>query len=112
MKVRIYIAATALLLLTAPVFAADDQNPNSGFGNDLFSGNSAPAFEDPDFFDIDSLTNLAPAAGDEGNAPAKNVLDSSGTAEEGSAVGLPVPVQNATPDAPAAGGLKAIFPTR
>ncbi|HEY8191713.1 MAG TPA: hypothetical protein VIG74_04750 [Alphaproteobacteria bacterium] len=112
MKARIYIVATALLLLRAPAFAADDQDLNSGFGNDLFSGKSAPAFEDPDFFDIDSLTNISPAAGDEGNVPVENVIDSNGLVEEAPALPT-VPAHKPDTVIPeGTGGLSSTFSTR
>jgi hypothetical protein len=107
MKAKILFLMSALLL-AAPAFATEDQEANSGFGSSLFEGKGAPAFEDPDFFDIDSLTNIAPAAG--GNV---NVIDSTGAAAEDSPAGDTVaPAHKPDPDAPIPGGMSSTISTR
>jgi hypothetical protein len=57
--------ATALtLIMMQPAFAASDE-ADGGFGGDYFTGKEHPAFEDPSFFDIDSLTKIEPSAGED-----------------------------------------------
>lgn len=62
MEIRIILMALSLSFTVFPAMAAEDEM-NSGFGKDYFAGDPHPAFEDPSFFDIDSLTGIEPSAG-------------------------------------------------
>lgn len=91
MEIRVILAAFMFSIMVFPALAAEDE-VNSGFGKDYFAGDPHPAFEDPSFFDIDSLAETEPAAGDdgelqtEGNQPANAEVPSAPPSEENRAV--------------------------
>lgn len=64
MNMRIMMTALVFFITSLPAAAEDEIN--SGFGKDYFAGDPHPAFENPSFFDIDSLAGIEPAAGDDG----------------------------------------------